>query len=151
METIEVQETKAKKQLTPEQKAKKLANDKRLKELHKKEAAERVEKAGKFLKYLKDNKMFEKLSPEYQDFVTSLAIPPANRSITSLFEVLFGASPKVGQSITLMEAFQKSMKGKAQIDHFLEKKWKPAGIIVEYEANPEQLNSKYIIKALPNK
>lgn len=132
-----------------EQKAKKLANDKRLKELHKKEAADRVKKAGEFLKYTKDKGIFDKLPKEYQDFLNAIATPIISRSTVSVFNMLFGDDPKVGTTVTLMEAFQKTMKGKAQIDHFISKKWAPAGIVVDYEANANNLlDSKYILKKL---
>lgn len=158
METINEAKVKEEKVLTPEEqkklaerKAKKLANDKRLKELHKQEAIDRTKKAGEFLKLIKENKMFDKLPPDMQKFVTDLAVPPVTRNVTSVFETLFGTTPKVGDSITLMDVFNKTMKGKAQIDHFIEKKWKPNGIIVEFEPDPVKVNSRYVIKALPNK
>lgn len=150
--TLSPEELDAQAKKLAEQKARKLANDKRLKELHKQEAADRVKKAGALVAYMKQNKLFEKLSPDFQDFLNKLANPPVSRSTVSVFDILFGENAKVGTTVTLMEAFQKTMKGKAQIDHFIEKKWKPAGIIVEFENDANNLlNSKYILKKLADK
>ena len=139
------------KELTPEQKAKKLANDKRLKQLHKQEAEERVVKSKELLAYMKKQGTFDTLTPDLQDFLTKLANPPVQHSTVSVFSIMFGDNPTVGQTITLMDAFQKTMKGKSTIDHFVNKKWAPAGIIVEFTQDAENmLNSTYTIKALPD-
>lgn len=134
-----------------EQKARKLANDKRLKELHRKEAQERDAKAKVLLDYLKQKGLYDQLTDELKEFVTKLATPTPVHNTVSVFSILFGDNPQVGQKITLMEAFKKTAKGKANIDHFVNKKWKEAGIIVEYTPNAESLlDGVYEIKALPN-
>lgn len=150
-------------QLTPEQiaereekiakqKARKLANDKRLKELHKQEAVDRIEKCKKMLQYFKDSGIYNQLGEEWQKFLVDLATVAAPRTTVSVFSRLFGDNPQVGQTVTLMEAFEKTMKGKAQIDHFIKKKWEPAGIVVSFEQNPDNLlNSVYKLEKLADK
>ena len=66
-----------------------------------------------------------------------------------LFEKLFGNAPKVGDSISLLDYMKKTFNTKAFIERHI-KLWAEKGIIVEYEEDKiNDLNSLYVIKALP--
>ena len=62
-------------------------------------------------------------------------------------EKLFGTTPEVGDKVTLMQVFQKTLKSKAEIDRAV-KNWQEKGIIVEFKAAANQLESTYEIKKL---
>lgn len=122
----------------------------RFKEKRAKEKEERVEKAGKLISSLKERGLYDQLDPEQKAFLDELANPSANvgASNQSLFKLLFGDSPKVGDSITLNEAFQRTLKGKSNIDHYVNK-WKEKGIIVTFKkADDNILNSTYVLESI---
>jgi hypothetical protein len=59
--------------------------------------------------------------------------------------VIFGATPKVGDSKTLRTIFEKTLKGKSAIDAYV-KKWAEKGIVVEFNKDSvDILNSTYTI------
>lgn len=91
----------------------------------------------------------DKLTAEEKAALNAVANPTSNRggSTSGLFEKIFGDSPKVGQSVTLMDIFQKTFKSKADIDRQV-KIWAEKGIVVEYTANADTIKSTYTIKAL---
>lgn len=128
-------------------KAKKAAAAKAWKERKNKEAAERKETATKLIKYLSDKKI--ELPAEFSKLLNDIANPTAHVSggTGSLFEKLFGASPKAGDKVTLMEVFQKSYKSKAEVDRYV-KIWAEKGIVVEFKPAANMLESTYTIVKL---
>lgn len=99
--------------------------------------------------------MLDKLSASAKEFVLSLCKDPSERAKSggfggpSIFSVLFGDNPKVGQKITLEEAFNKTYKGKSTLDLWV-KRWADKDIIVECTVDPvKMINTTYTIKSLP--
>lgn len=98
--------------------------------------------------------MLDKLSASVKEFVLSLCKDPSERKSggfggPSIFSTLFGDNPKVGQKITLEEAFNKTYKGKSTLDLWV-KRWADKDIIVECTIDPvKMINSTYTIKSLP--
>lgn len=99
--------------------------------------------------------MLDKLSASAKEFVLSLCKDPSERAKSggfggpSIFSILFGDNPKVGQKITLEEAFNKTYKGKSTLDLWV-KRWADKDIIVECTIDPvKMINSTYTIKSLP--
>lgn len=126
----------------------------------KKEAAERfrknraakrkaaLEAALKLRDELTKAGLFDKLSAESKEYIAELcAVKPATGG-SSVMTQLFGDNPKVGDKVTLEEAFNKTYKGKASID-IIVRRWEKNGIIIEYTQAPKMLESTYTIKALP--
>ena len=133
-------------------KAKKRAAAQRWKENKIKEKNDRVEKAKKFIEDLKSNGLYDKLTAEQKEFLGSLASSNnSNGSNSSLFKQLFGDNPAVGDTITLRDAFEKTLKGKSNIDFYV-KRWAEKGIVVSFSKNTDnQLDSTYTIEALNGK
>lgn len=130
---------------TAEEKAKKAASAKAWKERKDKEATERKETAAKLIKYLADKKI--ELPEEYSKLLNDIANPSARSAGSngnSVFDKLFGATPKVGQKVTLMEVFQKTYKSKAEVDRCV-KAWAEKGIIVEFKHAANMIESTYEI------
>lgn len=68
---------------------------------------------------------------------------------TSLFNKVFGDSPAVGQSITLMQFFDKTNYGIKDMAHAIKKWQKEKGVVVEFKENPTSFkDSTYTIKSL---
>ena len=130
-----------------ELKAKKQASAKAWKERKDKEAAERKETAAKLIKYLADKKV--ELPAEYSKLLNDIANPAARSGSSNggIFEKLFGSNPQVGQKVTLIEVFNKTYKSKAELDRAV-KNWAEKGIIVEFKAAPNMLDSTYTITKL---
>jgi len=70
---------------------------------------------------------------------------------TPIFNKLFGDTPAVGAKVTLQEVFDKTYKGKAQMDSQM-KKWKEkSGIEIDFAFNKDKpAQSTYTIKSLGN-
>ena len=121
----------------------------RFKEKKAKEKADRIENAKAIIDELKDGKYWDKLSDKGKAFLNGLANPTASAGGTSsLFKTLFGDNPQVGATFTLNEAFQKTLKGKANIDFYV-KKWADKGTIVSFKADADNiLNSVYTLDAI---
>lgn len=67
----------------------------------------------------------------------------------STFSKLYGAEPKVGDKITLQDAFDKTFKGKSQMDSLIKKLKEKNGIEIVFEFNKEKpALSTYTIKSL---
>lgn len=133
---------------TAEEKAKKAASAKAWKEKKDKEAAERRATAADLIKYLDEKKIV--LPDNFAKLLNDIANPAtraAGSNGNSVFEKLFGTTPKVGDKVTLMQVFQKTLKSKAEIDRAV-KNWQEKGIIVEFKAAANQLESTYEIKKL---
>lgn len=130
-------------------KASKRESAQRFKEKKAKEKADRIENAKALIDELKDGKYWDKLSDKSKSFLNGLANPTSNAGGTSsLFKTLFGDNPQVGATFTLNEAFQKTLKGKANIDFYV-KKWADKGTIVSYKADADNiLNSVYTLDAI---
>lgn len=103
-------------------------------------------------KELCDKGLLDSLSFESKEFINYMLTKKPNtkdpKQEKSIFNILFGDSPSVGDSITLKEAFEKTYKGKKTLDIWL-KRWQEKGIIVSYKETTPLLESLYIIEALP--
>lgn len=114
---------------------------------------EKKESLIKFAKEVIANKGFESLSAEAKKFFNDCANPivrTAGGSNQSFINKVFGDLPKVGDSITLLDYMKKTFKSKADLDKAV-KLWAEKGIVVEFKAAANQLESTYTIKALPEK
>ena len=112
---------------------------------------ERKENLVKFAKEVIANKGFESLSAEAKKFFNDCANPvvrPSGSSNQSFINKVFGDTPKVGDSITLLDYMKKTFKSKADLDKAV-KLWAEKGIVVEFKAAANQLESTYTIKTLP--
>lgn len=129
-------------------KASKREAAKRFKENRAREKAERKETATAVIDDLKAQGLWDKLSEEHRGLLLSFVNQKSSGGTNSLFNQLFGAAPNVGDSFTLNEAFQKTLKGKANIDFYV-KKWAEKGIKVSYQQDKDNiLNSRYVIDAI---
>jgi len=136
-------------------KAKKLEALKRFKERRASAAKKAYEDALKLRDELVKAQLMDKLSAEMKEFVLSLCKDPAERKAAggfggpSVFSVLFGASPKVGDKVTLEQAFAKTFKGKSTLDVWV-RRWAEKGIVVDVLINKDNMmKTEYVIKALP--
>lgn len=123
---------------------------KRFKERRAQEKADRIVKSKKLIELLKKQGAYDKLDAESKAFLEGLANPVANigGGTTSFFNVMFGANPAVGTSVKLSDVFNKTLKGKAQIDHYV-KKWAESGKVVTFKADSSNiLNSVYTIEKM---
>ena len=128
-------------------KEQKKAAAKAWKERKDKEAADRVEAAKKLIKFLSDKKV--ELPADLTAFLNGIANPSVRSSggSNSLFTKIFGATPKVGDSVTLMDYMKKTLKSKADLDRYI-KIWAEKGTIIEFKAAPNMLESTYTITKL---
>lgn len=129
-------------------KEQKKAAAKAWKERKDKEAADRVESAKKLIEFL-DSKKVE-LPAELASFLSGIANPTIRSnggSGNSLFNKIFGDSPKVGDSVTLMDYMKKTLKSKADLDRYC-KIWAEKGTVLEFKPAANMLESTYTIKAL---
>lgn len=133
-------------------KASKKAAAKRFKERKAQEKVDRIEGAKKLIDVMKRDGIWDKLDNECKGFINGLADPvsAAGNGTESVFTKLFGANPAVGASFTLSDAFNKTLKGKANIDHLV-KKWSEKGVIVSFKKNDTNiLDSVYTLEATGN-
>ena len=104
----------------------------------------------KFSKELVDTGVVDKLSPEAKAFFTAAANPTVNRSGfggQSFLNKVFGDSPKVGDSITVLDYMKKTLQAKGKLDKAV-KDWAEKGIIVEFTEKQNKLESVYTIKKM---
>lgn len=130
----------------------KRAAAKRFKERKAQEKIDRIEGAKKLLEVMKRDGIWDKLDDECKGFINGLANPVsvAGNGTESVFTKLFGANPAVGATFTLSDAFNKTLKGKANIDHLV-KKWAEKGIVVSFKKNDANiLDSVYTLEATGN-
>lgn len=103
-------------------------------------------------KELNEKGLIDSLSFESKEFISYMMTKKPNtkesKQEKSIFNILFGDSPSVGDSITLKEAFEKTYKGKKTLDIWL-KRWQEKGIIVSYKERTPLLESTYVIEELP--
>lgn len=122
---------------------------KKFKERRAAEKAERIVKSKKLIESLKKQNIYDKLSADEKAFLEGLANPSVtNAGSASLFNVIFGSTPKVGDSKTLLKIFELTQKGKSQIDAKV-KEWAAQGKIVTCKLDTSNLlNSTYTIEKL---
>jgi hypothetical protein len=117
----------------------------RFKERRTAEKEERAKKAQAIKDKLIDAGFYDQLDEESKAFLEELINGKTVISNSSLFNVIFGATPKVGDSKTLRTIFEKTLKGKSAIDAYV-KKWAEKGIVVEFNKDSvDILNSTYTI------
>lgn len=118
-----------------------------------KKIKEQFDAAQSLRKELESQGIFDKLSAKSKGLVLQLCKDPAVKAVSTqstTFSKLFGPTPKVGDKVTLIEAFNRTDKGKASINIEL-KRWAQKGIIVDFvEDSSNTKNSTYVIKALPS-
>lgn len=121
----------------------------RFKERRAKEKVERVENAKAIIEELKNGGYWDNLSDKGKNFLISIANPTAaSGNNQSLFRTLFGDNPQIGASFTLNEAFQKTLKGKSNLDFYV-KRWAEKGTVVSFKQDAENiLNSTYTLEAI---
>lgn len=135
--------------LEAERKAKKAEASKRWAENKAKERDERIKNAQKLAEHLKKNNVWDKLTPELQQYVVELGTPSTANTNNGVFQQIFGVSPKVGDKVTFLQVVEKTCKGLAPMLKYI-KTWAERGIVVEYTANPAKpLEGLFTIKALP--
>lgn len=109
-----------------------------------KRAAERnamFEHGKKLYDILKDKPEFNELGEDTRKWLEALANPQSAGGFNnvSVFSKLFGDNPTVGQSISLIDAMTKTLKGKADILK-LTKKWsEEKGIVVTFTQNADDV------------
>jgi hypothetical protein len=97
--------------------------------------------------------LFDKLTPESKNYVLSLVKDPTEKRASSfggssVFDLIFGDNPKVGDTVTLREAFDKTYKGKSTLDVWV-RRWAERGQVVEVKVNKENMMATtYTIKQL---
>jgi hypothetical protein len=139
-----------------DKKAKKLEALKRFKERKAQKAVEDYQSALALRDELSKVGLLEKLTDRSKAFLADQCTDPATRKQSSAGGVtqpsvliaLYGPSPKVGDKITLRQAFEKTAKGKATLD-ILIRRWKEKGTVVEVIPNKDIMETVYEIKALP--
>lgn len=129
-------------------KAQKREAAKRFKERRNEEKAARIEGAKKFIEDMKAAGHWDEFTAEQKTFIESLVSTPAARNNSSTFTKLFGDSPKVGDTISLTDVFNKTGKGYATINTLV-KKWAKSGTIVKVTVDSQNiLNTTYAIEAI---
>lgn len=94
-----------------------------------------------------NDKSFTSFPQEVKDWLNGLANPvkAAGFGGASFFTKVFGDSPKVGDSITVMQYMSKTFQAKAKLDKAV-KDWAEKGIIVEFkEDKSDGTKSTYTI------
>lgn len=121
----------------------------RFKERRAKEKAEHVENAKTLIEELKNGGYWDSVSEKSRLFLIGVANPTNGAGgNNSLFRTLFGDNPQVGDTVTLNEAFQKTLKGKSNLDFYV-KRWADKGTIVSFKQDAENiLNSVYVLESI---
>lgn len=109
----------------------------------------RKEGIKKLFEELKAKGIVEKLAPEHQKLINEVLTGPARTGFggQSFFNKVFGDSPKVGDSVTLLDYMKKTLQAKGKLDKAV-KDWAEKGIVVEFTEKPNQLESVYTIKKM---
>jgi len=93
------------------------------------------------------------IPPDVAEGIKLFAKAPGERSGggfggTPIFNKLFGASPKVGDSITLQHVFDVTSQGVSKMNGVI-RKLAEKGIVIEYQADAQKASlSKYVIKSM---
>lgn len=112
------------------------------------------ENALKLRDELVKGQFLDRLTKEAKEFVLSLCKDPAEKAKgggfggPSVFSILFGDNPTVGQKVTLEEAFNKTYKGQSTLNLWV-KRWADKGIEVKINPAPKMLDTTYEIVKLP--
>lgn len=97
---------------------------------------------------LEKSKLTDKLTVEAKTFLDHFTNTDLNMAKGNTFNALF-PNVKVGSSVTLKEAMERTLKGMGIIDAYV-KVWAKKGIVVEKKLDAkEPIKSTYTIKALP--
>ena len=131
---------------TEEFKAKKAAAAKAFAERQKERKAAIIELA----KDVVASKVIDKLKPENQKLINDILNPAKSSGGfggQSFFNKVFGATPKVGDSVKLFDYMQKTLEGKAKLDKYV-KEWAEKGIVVEVKPAADIRETLYIIKKM---
>ena len=94
-------------------------------------------------------KDFNTLSAETQKFIQDVLNPAKGGSSggSTFFNKVFGATPKVGDSVKLIDYMQKTLDGKTKLDKYV-KEWAEKGIVVEVTPNAKIGDTLYTIKKM---
>lgn len=121
---------------------------KRFKERRAAEKENTIKTAQKFIESCKADGKWDAMADEYKQWLCNLANPVAAAGNEPVFNKLFGANPEIGTKVTMREVFEKTLKGKSNIDNLV-KKWAERGIVVSYQPNPEDITqSTYTVESL---
>jgi len=91
-----------------------------------------------------------KIPEDTKKFFEACANPVTTRTGfggQSFLNKVFGDSPKVGDSITVLEYMKKTLQAKGKLDKAV-KDWAEKGIVVEFTEKPNKLESVYTIKKM---
>lgn len=112
-----------------------------------KQRKEDAEKHSKILLDLNEQKKWN-LPADTVKWLQDLANPQVVRSTgNSTFNIVFGASPKVGDKISLLQFMQKTLKGVTHLQKYM-KQWEEKGIIVECIPAKDAINNEYVIRSM---
>ena len=136
-----------------DKKAKKLESLVRFKERKAARELESYKTACELRDALKQRGILSQLSDRARDYLASLCVDPAVKKPAgtgqpSILLQLYGPSPKVGDSVTLKEAFERTAKGKQTLD-ILIRRWADKGTVIEVVPAVKVADTKYVIKSLP--
>jgi len=127
-------------------KAQKAEAAKKFKERKAAEAKSLEEIAKEILPFVEKGTV--KLTADQLALLQKLANPALrNASGTSFFNKVFGDSPKVGDSVKLIDYFNNTGKAKADLDKYV-KQWAEKGTIVEVKPAAKLVDTVYTIVKL---
>lgn len=107
-----------------------------------------IEGANESIKILKENNLWDSLPDSVKQYFVAQSQLGTSSGNEPVFAKLFGDNPQVGDSITIRDVFQKTLKGKSNMDNLV-KKWAEKGIVISYAANAEDITlSTYTIESL---
>lgn len=95
------------------------------------------------------NPAYSQLSDATKKVIQDLLNPTTSSGSAgaAFLNKVFGDSPKVGDSVTLLDYMKRTLKGKAELDKRI-KEWKEKGIVIKVEEKPNQFETLYTIEAL---
>lgn len=95
------------------------------------------------------NPAYSQLSDATKKVIQDLLNPTTSSGSAgaAFLNKVFGDSPKVGDSVTLLDYMKRTLKGKAELDKRI-KEWKEKGIIIKVEEKPNQFETLYTIESL---
>ena len=97
---------------------------------------------------IEKSKLNDKLTAEAKAFLDHFTNSTLGAAKSNVFSALF-PNAKVGASVTLKDAMEKTLKGMGVIDAYV-KVWAKKGIVIEKKLDTkEPVKSTYTIKALP--
>lgn len=84
---------------------------------------------------------------EIKDWLDAIKTTKQRTCKLSIFNIAFGGCPKVGDKITVLQCMKSTLKSKAEFDRLV-KAWAEKGIVIEYQAANNILESTYTIKKM---